>query len=233
MFSPRIFGILAVVTACTTAPGREQRPAAAPNGPLLSVPSKRGFPDGRSERLRSRSLDLPIELMLPEKASWRISDGPTWLEAEHASSSSKFALRTWRAERLVRRTDCAARARLARPTLPIVRDEAIVEQRAFIAPQGFDAELVVGVEPSRAGVAGYAIVFAASVGYCYAAVFTTTASGETAEQEVATRLGIAVDRILSSVRTRTVDDRAVRRRLVVTPKAPAGPDPAQSQPERD
>jgi hypothetical protein len=233
MFSPRIFGILAVVTACTAAPGREQRPAVAANEPQPSFPSRLGFPDGRSERLRSRSLDLPIELMLPEKASWRISDGPTWLEAEHASSSSKLVLRTWRAERLVRRSDCAAQARLARPTLPIVRDEAIVERRAFAAPKGFDAELVVGVEPSRAGVAGYAIVFAASVGYCYAAVFTTTASGDAAEQEVAARLGIAVDRVLSTVRTRSVDDRAVRRRLVVTPKTPAGPGPAPAQPGRD
>jgi len=35
---------------------------------------------------------------------------------------------------------------------------------------------------------------------------------------VAHRLGIAVDRVLSGVRTRSVDERAVRRRLVVTPK---------------
>ena len=170
--------------------------------------------------------------MLPDKASWRISDGPTWLEAEHSPSSSKLALRTWRAERLVRRTDCAAQARLARPTLPIVRDEAVLEQRAFAAPQGFDSELVVGVEPSAAGVAGYAFVFGATVGYCYAAVFTTTASGSGAEQEVAARLGIAVDRIFSSVHTRSVDDRAARRRLVVTPKAPPALGAAPDQLER-
>ena len=157
--------------------------------------------------------------MLPEKSAWSVTDGPTWLEAEQRPSASKLALRTWRAERLVRRSDCAAQARLARPTIPIPREESIVEQRPFASPAGFDSELVVGVEPSAEGVAGYAIVFGASVGYCYAAVFTTTASGSGADQEVAARLGIAVDRILSGVRARSIDERAVRRRLVVTPKA--------------
>jgi hypothetical protein len=156
--------------------------------------------------------------MLPEKASWRISDGPIWLEAEQAASSSKLALRTWRAGRLVRRSDCAAEARLARPKIPSASDESVIDRRPFVAPSGFDSELVVGVEPSAQGIEGYAIVFGASVGFCYAAVFTTVASGAGAEQEVAARLGLAVDRILSGVHTRSVDARAVRRRLVVTPK---------------
>jgi hypothetical protein len=213
---PRIFGILALLTACSTAPARG--PSRATNGAAIrSLPH---FPEASSQRLRSRTLDFPIELMLPEKANWRITDGPIWLEAEHAESSSKFAWRTWRAERLVRRADCASQARLARATIPIARDETVIEERPFTAPPGFDSELVVGVEPSVHGVAGYAIVFGASVGYCYAAVFTTTASGAGAEQEVAARLGIAVDRVLSGVRTRSVDERAVRRRLVVTPKSP-------------
>ncbi len=167
--------------------------------------------------------------MLPEKASWHVTDGPTWIEAEQRESSSKLALRTWRAERLVRRSDCAAQARLARPTIPIASEETIVDQRPFAAPAGFDSELVVGAEPSGVGVMGYAIVFGASVGFCYAAVFTTTASGSRADQEVAARLGIAVDRILSGVRARSIDERAVRRRLVVTPKATPGTAPNETK----
>jgi hypothetical protein len=213
MASAWIFGVLVVATACSAAPAK------APTRLSSSVPAASGsrFPDTKFERIRSRSLDVSIELMLPSKGSWRITDGPTWLEAEHRETSSKFAWRTWRAERLVRRSDCEAQARLARPTLPIVREESVVDERPFEAPAGFDSHLVVGVEPSAEGVTGYALVFGASVGCCYTAVFTTMASGSGAEQEVAARLGIAVDRILSGVRTRSVDERAVRRRLVVTP----------------
>ncbi|HWZ88856.1 MAG TPA: hypothetical protein VNW92_08395 [Polyangiaceae bacterium] len=220
MTSPRILGILAVFTACSAAPAKTPSQAGG-RQPVASGPH---FPDAKAERVRSRSLDFPVELMLPEKARWRITDGPSWLEAEQLESSSRFAWRTWRAERLVRRSDCAAQARLVRPTIPSASDESVVDQRPFAAPPGFDSELVVGVEPTKLGVSGYAIVFGASVGYCYAAVFTTTASGAGAEQEVATRLGVAVDRVLSSVRTRSIDERAVRRRLVVTPKA-AGEEP--------
>jgi hypothetical protein len=217
MQSTRFFGIWALVTACAGAPAKT--PAAAAGSASAAPRASTDVPDTRSERLRSRSLDVPIELMLPEKASWRISDGPLWLDAERAATFSKLALRTWRADRLVRRSDCAAQARLARSTIPTVNDESVIDKRPFAAPAGFDSELVVGVEPSARGIEGYAIVFGASVGFCYAAVFTTTASGADAEQNVATRLGVAVDRILSGVHTRSVDARAVRRRLVVGPKA--------------
>ncbi|HTA91464.1 MAG TPA: hypothetical protein VK745_17890 [Polyangiaceae bacterium] len=215
MASAWIFGVLVLATACSPA---LVRVASAPATPLPAVSAPR-FPEGRSERVRSRSLDMPIELMLPDKANWSISDGPSWLEAEHRASESKFALRTWRADRLVRRSECESQARLVRPSIPIAREESTIDARAFAAPAGFDVALLVGVEPSAQGVAGYAIVFGASVGYCYAAVFTTFAEGAGADGEIATRLGIAVDRVLSSVRTRSVDDRAVRHRLVATPNA--------------
>jgi hypothetical protein len=48
-------------------------------------------------------------------------------------------------------------------------------------------------------------------------VFTTHVRGAGAEQEIAARLGVVVDRILSGVRLRSVDERAVRHRIVVTP----------------
>ncbi len=170
--------------------------------------------------MRSRALEFPIELSLPAKETWQLKDGPSWLVAAHPASASLLAVRTWRADRLVRRADCEAQARLARPSLPIVREDALLERRALSAPSGFDTELVVGVEPSAPGIAGYALAIGASVGRCYAAVFSTTVSGAHAELEVAARLGLAVDRILSGVRVRSVDERgsAVRRRLVSTPQ---------------
>jgi hypothetical protein len=225
MMSPRIFGIFVMVTACSGA--SVKGPASVASGAHPVQASR--FPEAGSERVRSRKLDLPLELMLPEKATWIVTEGPSWLEIEHFQSSSRFAFRTWRAERLVRRVDCAAQARLLRPTIPIANDESIIDRRPFVAPAGFDSELVVGVEPSAQGVTGYAVVFGASVGFCYAALFTTTVGGAGAEQEVAARLGVAVDRVFSSVRTRTVDDRAVRRRLVAIRKTSPEASPSETK----
>jgi hypothetical protein len=177
-----------------------------------------GFLEGKVGRVRSHVLDFPIELGLPDKANWRITEGPSWLVAEQGSTASQLALRTWRAERLVRRAECEAQARLARGSIPIVHDDAIVERRALEAPAEFDNELLVGVEPSALGISGYALVFGASVGRCYAAIFTTSVTGKDAELEVAVRLGLVVDRILSQVRVRNVDERAPRRHVVAAPR---------------
>lgn len=203
-----------MTSSCAPATPKAPEPALHPTATSAS-----GFLAGTAGRVRSHLLDFPIELPLPDKQSWQISEGPSWLVAEQRSSSSLLALRTWRADRLVRRAECEAQARLGRPTIPIVRSDAVVERRALSEPTDFDSELIVGVEPSALGIAGYALVFGASVGRCYAAVFTTSVSGKDAEVEVADRLGLVADRILSHVRVRNVDERAPRRHLVVTPKA--------------
>ena len=178
-----------------------------------------GFLDGPPRRVRSRTLDFPIELVLRGGEDWQIAEGPAWLVANHRSSSSQLALRTWRAERLVRRAECEAQARLGRPNIPAVQEDTVVDRHALATPADFDTELVVGIEPSARGIEGYALVIGATVGRCYAAIFTTNVGGRDAEREVAARLGLVVDRVLSHVRVRSVDERAPRRRLVVTPKA--------------
>jgi hypothetical protein len=200
-------------TACAPVPQQ-------PRGPAPHTrPTSSDFLAGSPGRVRSRELDFPIELTLPDKQAWRIAEGPAWLLADHGPSSSQLALRTWRADRVVRRADCEAQARLARPAIPIVHDEAVVDRRPLSAPAGFDGELTVGVEPSALGISGYALVFGSSIGRCYAAIFTTRVSGEDAELRVAARLGLVVDRVLSLVRVRSVDERAPRRHVVVSPKA--------------
>ena len=181
--------------------------------------------------MRSRSLEFPLELSLPNKDAWQVSDGPNWLSVAHPASNSLLAMRTWRADRSVRRRDCEAQARLGRASLPLVRDEAVLERRALRAPADFDTELVVGVEPSAPGISGYALAFGASSGRCYAAVFSTTVSGPHAEEEVATRLRLAVDRILSGIRLRSVDERGVRRRLIYSPRAPRHSDETDDKAE--
>jgi hypothetical protein len=202
---------LAVSLASACAPVVPPTTVVAPRSSAPSAPS--GDASGPTRRLRSRALDIPIELRLPDRDTWQV-DERSWLVAKQASTGSELALRTWRAERLVRRTDCVAQARLARPSLPVVNDEAVIERRPFTAPAGFESELVVGVEPSATGVTGYALVVGSSVGRCYAAVFVTRAAGAGSEQAVAARLGSAVDAVFPSVRVRSVDERAVRRRLV-------------------
>ena len=213
----RLLSIGVLLSAVACAPRAQLPPPLPANANGAGSVSDR-FPDSPGQRLRSRSLDFPIELSLPNKPSWRIKDGPIWFEAEHADTPSTFVFRTWRADRLVRRADCVAQARLSRASLPTVRDEAIIERRAFPAPAGMEAELVLGVDPSGSGVTGYALVFGSSVGRCYAAAFTTHVEGPGADQVVAARLAVAVDQVLAHVRLRNVDERAVRRRLVTGPE---------------
>jgi hypothetical protein len=208
-----VSGALAL-SGCAAAPPKP--PAAEAR---TQAPSPSDFLDGPTRRVRSQVLDFPVELTLPDKERWQIAEGPTWLVAEHRSSSSQLAIRTWRADRTVRRGECEAQARLGRPTIPIVREEAVVDRRPLLAPADFNSELVVGVEPNALGISGYALAFGASVGRCYAVVFTTSVSDKDAELEVASRLGLVVDRVLSLVRVLGVDERAPRRHLVVTPKA--------------
>jgi hypothetical protein len=212
----RILGVfLALLASAACAP--TQREPQAPSAQATSSPGD--FLHGTAGRLRSHVLDFPIELTLPDKQRWQISEGTTWLVADHEPSSSQLSLRTWRAERLVRRAECEAQARLGQPRIPIVHDEAIVERRAFSVPAEFDNELTVGVEPSAEGLSGYAVVFGAGVGRCYAVIFTTSVRGKDAELEMAARLGLVVDRVLGAVRLRSVDERAPRRHLIVTPDA--------------
>lgn len=214
----RIIGALwlfAVLAACSE--GAHRAPAQAATAAPANASDS--FLEGPARRVRSRSLNFPLEFTLPNKDNWQITDGPTWLVARHRATGSELALRTWRAERLVRRADCAAEARLARPSLPAIDPETLIERRPLTAPAGFDTELSVGVGATGRGISGYALVIGASVGCCYAAEFTTEATGPAAEREVATRLALTVDRILSRVRLRSVDERAPRRRLISMPSA--------------
>lgn len=171
--------------------------------------------------MRARRLDFRIEFRLPGKSAWASHEGASWLGLEHAPSASFLALRTWRAERLVRREDCAAAARLSRGSLPVVHEEALIERRPLAAPTGFDTELIVGVEPDGAALSGYALAIGSSVGRCYAAVFTTRVSGPDADQELAARLALIVDQVFGTVRLLDVDERAIRRRLTSTPRSAA------------
>ena len=81
-------------------------------------------------------------------------------------------------------------------------------RRPLRAPAGFNGTVTVGVLPIPAGLEGYALAFGASVGRCYAAVFTTRAEGAGSEETLGRRLALIVDGVLSRVHLRSVEDRA-------------------------
>jgi hypothetical protein len=187
-------------------------PAARPPATHSESPSAfDGLPSGR---VRTRSLELPLELALPERKGWLIQDGPLWFVARHAATRSELAVRSWRAARLVSRSACDQQARLNRQEIPTLAEESIVERRAVAIPSGFDGELTVGVVARAAGLRGYVYLVSASVGQCVAALFSTEVDAPASEAEVAGRLQLAVSEIFEQVRTRAIDERGTRRRLL-------------------
>jgi hypothetical protein len=207
------FGI--AVGACASAPPIARSPVVAPPPTQQSL---EGFGAAPAGRVRTHALEFQLEFPLPDRPAWSTTDGPIWFVAEHPGTSSELAIRGWRATRLVRRADCDQQARLSRSEIPKLSDDSIVEQRVVSLPSGFDSELIVGVVPDRGVVRGTAYLVGATVGRCFAAVFTTQVHGAAPEEEVARRLRVAVSEIFEQVRVRQIEDRGVRHRLVATPR---------------
>jgi hypothetical protein len=160
-------------------------------------------------RLRRFALVVPI----PERSEWRLDDASTpWFAARHSGTGSELLVRTWSAPRLVTPEACEAQARLWLPELPSTEGEMAVERRALRAPAGFHGNVVagVGVPGPKGELDGYAQVFGAAVGRCYAAVFTTRASGVGAELRLGRTLGVVVGGIFERMQASGIDDRASR-----------------------
>jgi hypothetical protein len=148
-----------------------------------------------------------LVLALPMREAWRIDDArEPWFLARHAATGSELRLRTWPAPRQVRADECQAQARLWRPSIPPIRDEAVVT-RKLSAPEAFAGEIIVGVEPGGDGLEGHVLAFGATVGRCYAAIFTTRASGPGSEDTLGRRLVLIVEAVLPRVRLLGVEDR--------------------------
>jgi len=151
--------------------------------------------------------NVPAIVTLPERRYWRARERGTFVELEHNASGSRITLRAWRAARLVRPRECEAEARLARPDLPRTTPETELEHTRVDYPEGFDAELSVGVEPDADGARGHATLVGAATGRCLFVAFETVARGSVAAVHVADRLTIAVDGILPRVQIPSVDAR--------------------------
>ncbi len=150
-----------------------------------------------------------LSLRLPGPEDWQSEDTERWLTLSHTQSESSLALRTWRAARLVRIEECEKQARLWRPELPEIVPDNVVDERSLSGPPDYAVRMTVLVRrvESESFIEGWALVFGAGIGKCYAAVFRTKAAGSGAEAAIAERLAIASDRILPSVQEQGVDAR--------------------------
>lgn len=204
--------LAALAAACSPAASGEHAPVAArPPQPDSPAPPSAPEPElEASEWGAIVSVRQSLELSLPERKSWRVNDVATpWLVAQHEPTRSELVARTWRAPRRVKRDECEKQARLWRPGIPAAPAESVMETRQIDAPEGFHSELTVGVEPTGqpGHLRGFAMAFGATVGRCYALVYTTHAFGPRAEAAIGRRLALVADHIVPRARFRSIDQR--------------------------
>jgi hypothetical protein len=194
--------ILVLATLGCGSPPEPSPPPSAPPSPV----ARRADGTLRWGLVELAEIRAVVELYDPER--WQPVNGGTFTVLEHAASRSVLVLRVWRATRLVRPVECEAEARLARPSLPRVNADSIIDERPLEAPSEFSGSVVVGVEPSPTGATrGYALAVGAAVGRCFVLAFETSADGNDAAGVVGDRLRAAADRIAPSVQLHRVDER--------------------------
>jgi hypothetical protein len=152
--------------------------------------------------------DLPGAIALDDASRWQAINGGSFTVLEHVASRSRLSLRLWRAARLVRPAECEAEARVARPSLPRVDLDAVIDSRPLDAPQGFTGSVVVAVDGTPSGsTRGFVLAVGAAVGRCFVLVFETSADGVNAAHVVGNRLRQATDVVVPSVELRSIDER--------------------------
>lgn len=154
---------------------------------------------------------VPARVSLPDPSSWRAAREGSFVVLEQRATSSIIVLRSWKAARLVRPSECEAEARLLRPALPRVDPATLVDNRKIDAPRNHDVHLAVAVEeaPDRS-VRGVALAVGAAVGRCYLASYETRAEGPSAPERVADRLATMVPGFIETVDVEGVEVRASR-----------------------
>jgi len=152
-----------------------------------------------------------LVVKLPQRTAWAVDDQTSrWLLLRHPPSQSELRVRTWRAARLVRPEECERQARLWRPGIPMPSADTALDRRKLFQPRGYVTRAVAGVRPvGRTGaLEGFVLAFGATIGRCFAFVYTTHARGTGAEAAIGDRLALVADGVLPAVRIRSIDDRA-------------------------
>ena len=178
-------------------------------GPTAAEPTAAAtglFPDSGFQQVSLARFALRLEL--PDASAWRQGTGPGWARLDHARSRSRLELNLTRAERLVRPEECEARARLEHPELPRPAEGEALDRQRLGIPHGFLSYATLSVKDAApAELEGHVTVFGAAVSRCFALHFVTRVAGAGAENEVARRLGVVVERVLPSLELRAIDDR--------------------------
>jgi hypothetical protein len=202
---------LAAFVACTPAESLPPAPKTYSKAPQTDPGgglAKRGE-DAFWTRVAAKRFALSVAL--PRLREWTIDDASTpWFLARHTSTHSELRLRAWNAVRSVTPEQCEEQARLWLPWLPDVALDGAVARRPLRAPQGYRGHVIASVRAleRKATLDGYVQAIGVNIGRCYAAIFTTRASGPHAEEELGRALALIVGGVLERVEMRTIDDRA-------------------------
>lgn len=209
MTRPAVALAVLLGVACASAPPPKPEPPPPPPPPP-AVQSRVAIADKDWGSVSSARFSVTVSL--PERKDWQIEDvREPWWTARHAGSSSELAVKTWRTSRLSRREDCQKQVALWRPKAPNpeAAPATVVDRRALESPAGYQTELVIGVRKSAqpGEIEGYALAVGHTLGQCYAALYTTRASGGNAEATVGERLALFGDAVLPRIQRTGIEDR--------------------------
>jgi len=161
----------------------------------------------RTERLESSRHLLSIEVQA--NSGWRAEPGGDWWVLRRPGES--LLLRTWRAGRLIARTDCERQMRLWRPETTKLEADELLGIQEMEAPKGFSTVMHIGVRAlADDSIEGFVLAFGAMPGRCFAAVYETKFAGAGAEAKLGARLADVSEVLLPRVQVRTVADRTGR-----------------------
>lgn len=193
-------GLAALSFACSAAPS--QPPAAAKAAPSAQPAPQPGAEWGAARWTMYESLAHGFAMALPPDPAWQIEDAKdAWLVATHAATSTVVVARMLGTDGLANRARCEAHARELR-ALPARDGTSVIDKHRVDLPQGFDTIVEVGLLPTDPGkpITGYVLAFGGWSKRCFAYALTTTAHGRGAEEAVADRLALFMERSFLRIR---------------------------------
>jgi hypothetical protein len=149
-----------------------------------------------------------MDVVLPERADWTVSEARGWIHARHEAADLSLSARAWRAAGVVNRGGCAVEARRSVRALPHLAPEEVVRVEDLDVPSGYDTRVEVAVRSLPDGVVeGVLAAFGARIRRCVALLAVTRARGPGAERVVMSRLGLLATHTARSLSVRRIEDR--------------------------
>ncbi|MFZ5895972.1 MAG: hypothetical protein ACOY0T_33255 [Myxococcota bacterium] len=190
----------------TPAPHTPTTTAAEPTLAPVVQPAAAPPPDSALETVQLARLAVAVDL--PDAGRWKDTGTARWVRLQHASTQSLLEISTSRERRLVQPTECEQRARLEHPDLPRPAEGEALEQRRIKLRGELSGQVTVSLDNVSADeLAGHVTLFAAGIGRCLIAHFSTRVVGTTRDEEVARRLRLVVDRVMPSLTLLSADQR--------------------------